>query len=843
MYSVRKAICSVMLSSILIATMIPQRVEASETHRISYDQNTSTEDLLLEDLVNLEVRFFGNDNYESVTQNVYLPTTGKMGSNITWISSDTNVISNAGVVTRPKTEDKYVTLTAVLTKGDKLETRSFDLLVLKQVINIPQVSITESYTVTKGDKVNLQGYVYADSLISSVVVDISDQTFSSSKITINPMDYVYDLSKISLDTTDKAIVGGKTYSIRIWVKTQNYQEDKVVATAKLTVLPRESSYEIVNGPQRDIYYFNQGDKNYKDYSYAGLTLGENGTGPTAMAMVISSLKDQVVDPITMANWSVEKNLYTNYNGATNAFIQASANAYNLSVESLNFNYSNDALTKKITQALKEGKLVVALLKSISSPTFGQTKDKFIVLRGINEDGKVLIADPADDSYRSRTKRTDGYDIQTVLRECKTSTDGGGPLWIISSKEALPRVTGLQAAYTLTVAGKLTLPGIVTGQTDLTNVTLVISNVNNGKVTGEELRYVAYPNNKNYDLRNIGLNTSNLKVGTYKIRIFATTLGDIRNHSMIYDAQLSVIDKTDQIIVQDTNKLNIGYAAGDSASYVTTHITLPSKGEGGSSIVWSSSNSNVIQVTNNGVGIVYRPTANTNVTLTATLRYGNMSKTKTFQVTVIGLKNTTVSGLKSTYEVYKGEKVTLSGLIQSSSLLAKVRVTIDGYDYFSVEKWPNSYSYDLSNISFPTQSWTLNLQPGTYTIEIYATNANSSEGSTPIATTKLKVKSKEWKKAWWDKKNIKLFYAKGDSWKKITKNITLPSKGWYGSKITWESMNESIISDTGVVNRPKTKDEKVTLVATITLGDVTITREIVVTVKANNSKNKKGHKGR
>lgn len=837
---ISKTLWCVFLVVILMVTGLPQTVKANEIPKIGH--NESTEDaLLLEDFTNLEVQFFGSDSYTSVTQNVYLPTNGKRGSSISWASSDNAVISNTGIVTRSKTEDKFITLTATLVKGDKTSVKSFNLVVIKQQISVPQVMLTESFVVTKGDKVNLSGYIYSDSLINTITVDISDGRFSSSKITISPMDYVYDLSKISLNTTEAVIISGNTYSIRVWVKTQNYQEDKVLATAKLVVLPREIPYEIIGGPQRDIYYYNQGDKGYQSHPYGELTLGEIGSGPAAMAMVISSLTDQLIDPVVMANWSVDNKHVTKYYGANTSFISASANAYNLSTENLNFYYSNDGLAKKITQALLEGKMVVALLKPTWNPTFGQTKDQYIVMRGINEDGKILVADPTDDATRSRSKKSSGYDLWTILRECKTNVEGGGPLWIISSKEPLPKLTGLAKEYTLNASGKLTLPGLVTAQTNLTNVTLVIANVSNGKVTGDELKYTVAPNNRSYDLRNIGLNTSGLRIGNYRIRVWATSSGDVRNHAMIYEGLLSVTEKTDQMLNQDFDKLAIGYVTGDNSYYVTNHITLPTKGEKGSSITWNSSNSNVIQVMNNGIGIVYRPTLNTNVTLTATLRNGNMTRVKTFQLTVAGLQTITLSGLKSNYDVSYNGKITLSGVVQSSAMLTKVWITIDGYDKYFDVKWPNSYSYNLNNITIDTKDPALMLSPGTYNINVYVTDSKSTDGRTAIGKATLNVTSKHWKKAWWDRRNIKLYYAKGDSWKKITKNINLPSTGWYGSIITWKSTNEKIISSTGVVIRPK-KDTKVTLVATITLGDVTITRDIVLTVKAANNKKEKVVKG-
>lgn len=66
---------------------------------------------------------------------------------------------------------------------------------------------------------------------------------------------------------------------------------------------------------------------------------------------------------------------------------------------------------------------------------------------------------------------------------------------------------------------------------------------------------------------------------------------------------------------------------------------------------------------------------------------------------------------------------------------------------------------------------------------------------------------------------------------VDADLTLPSEGKYGSKISWKSNNEYIISSTGKVRRPEygRGNRKVILTATITYGDVSDTRTFEVTV--------------
>lgn len=84
----------------------------------------------------------------------------------------------------------------------------------------------------------------------------------------------------------------------------------------------------------------------------------------------------------------------------------------------------------------------------------------------------------------------------------------------------------------------------------------------------------------------------------------------------------------------------------SQTRVTTDLNLPDFGDNGSTIVWSSSNTAVISNT----GRVTRPAAgvsNATVTLTASLRKGNITNTKTITVTVLSVDGETAFEVVST----------------------------------------------------------------------------------------------------------------------------------------------------------------------------------------------------
>lgn len=66
---------------------------------------------------------------------------------------------------------------------------------------------------------------------------------------------------------------------------------------------------------------------------------------------------------------------------------------------------------------------------------------------------------------------------------------------------------------------------------------------------------------------------------------------------------------------------------------------------------------------------------------------------------------------------------------------------------------------------------------------------------------------------------------------IISNLTLPTEGTRHTEITWETLDSSVVTETGVISRPKAGSDKVTavLTATITKGEATATKSFTITV--------------
>ena len=165
----------------------------------------------------------------------------------------------------------------------------------------------------------------------------------------------------------------------------------------------------------EVVYFNQYDERYADEPYGTDNIGGYGCGPTAMAIVVSSLTDDMVDPVEMAEWSYNNGYWCSKSGSYHALIPAAAKEWGLPVEGC-----SASEPQRIVDALGEGKLVVALMTKGHFTSSGH----FIVLRGV-KDGKILVADPASTS-RSQKE----WDLSIIVGEASKSAAAGGPFWII-----------------------------------------------------------------------------------------------------------------------------------------------------------------------------------------------------------------------------------------------------------------------------------------------------------------------------------------------------------------------------------------------------------------------------
>ena len=156
---------------------------------------------------------------------------------------------------------------------------------------------------------------------------------------------------------------------------------------------------------------------YPDEVYGEGTVASNGCSAASLAMVATYLTGHVYLPDEIARYfgdSAENHIARLENGS----------------ETMKLPYRKSYNWHETYSALKAGKIVVALMNSKSLFTNSQ---HFIILTGINEDGKIMVNDSQKANY-------DQWDIKNGLREgfdegdIMLGYDGG---WIYD-KAAMPK---------------------------------------------------------------------------------------------------------------------------------------------------------------------------------------------------------------------------------------------------------------------------------------------------------------------------------------------------------------------------------------------------------------------
>ena len=185
-------------------------------------------------------------------------------------------------------------------------------------------------------------------------------------------------------------------------------------TAEVTVIPSlEDLAEEAAGYKTVPLYF---QTDYPNNMYGSGTIANNGCSVTALAMVATYLTDHEYLPDELARYFggvAENNIERLENGA---------NAMQLPWEKMeNFH--------RTMEALREGKIVIALMDSLSLFTDNQ---HFIVLTGFNEDGLIMVNDPYEPNYKK-------WDMKRAFREGFREGDicyGFSGAWAFD-KDAMP----------------------------------------------------------------------------------------------------------------------------------------------------------------------------------------------------------------------------------------------------------------------------------------------------------------------------------------------------------------------------------------------------------------------
>lgn len=198
----------------------------------------------------------------------------------------------------------------------------------------------------------------------------------------------------SAETTLAETIPAETASVEmVPAETAPETED----TREVTVLPSlEELPEETAGYSRVPLYF---QTDYPDRMFGSGTIADNGCSVACLAMVATYLTGHEYLPDELARYFggvAENNIER---------LEKGAEAMQLPWEKMeNFD--------KTMEALREGKIIIALMESDSLFTASQ---HFIVLTGFNAEGLILVNDPYEPNY-------DKWDLKRAFREGFTEGD-------------------------------------------------------------------------------------------------------------------------------------------------------------------------------------------------------------------------------------------------------------------------------------------------------------------------------------------------------------------------------------------------------------------------------------
>lgn len=199
-------------------------------------------------------------------------------------------------------------------------------------------------------------------------------------------------------------------------------DDVTQADPAVTAFENQDGQERLTGGNVTLAYYNQKDDAWAASPYGSDQIGPYGCGPTAMAMVVSSLTKTPITPADMASWAANAGYWAFRSGSYLSIVEGTAEAYGLRCVSL-----HPADADELRQELTSDGIIVALMGAGHFTRSGH----FILLHGVALDGSILVADP-----NSRDNSLAEWDAQLILDELSASSEDGAPLWLITEKTAL-----------------------------------------------------------------------------------------------------------------------------------------------------------------------------------------------------------------------------------------------------------------------------------------------------------------------------------------------------------------------------------------------------------------------
>ena len=227
-----------------ISKGVEQTIKVFTVTVIAADQTDEESVVLDKAALTFDVIQGTNTAEDNIAYNLSLPTSGANGTVITWVSSNTTVVSNTGEVTIPAGVNADVDLTATITKNEASDTVVFNLTVIATQTGIIQEDGTDVSTITDTSEVIIRDTV-TDVIqnvpvldeIKDLVPSIQDAVTATADVVIAKKD-VQVASASTLDTSatefDALTADQKTAFETVAAQTS-------VVIQPLVILPQDTS--------------------------------------------------------------------------------------------------------------------------------------------------------------------------------------------------------------------------------------------------------------------------------------------------------------------------------------------------------------------------------------------------------------------------------------------------------------------------------------------------------------------------------------------------------------------------------------------------------------------------
>lgn len=310
-------------------------------------------------------------------------------------------------------------------EGNTYEIDKYDWVYNRTDEYIAKNEILSYIGLTEGDNPNLTPQNLIDRLNQKASDDSTDEWRYKASFLVNT-DYRSVLSnyiKLSSEQVDNVIKLYTSEYMNSWLPEDlknriNNMMNSMGLNQENNITVRRS-YEGITFTDTDtpVVYYNQADSRWGNQKYVSKTIANTGCGPTALAIVVSTLTGTAYDPPAICEWARTGNYYVHGKGSVHSLIPDGARHFGLQVSGCSYTEG-----QRIVDALSSGSLVIAIMSKGHFTTGGH----FIVLRGVTADGKILVADPGS-TARSQQK----WDLSIILNEANKGASAGGPFWIIS----------------------------------------------------------------------------------------------------------------------------------------------------------------------------------------------------------------------------------------------------------------------------------------------------------------------------------------------------------------------------------------------------------------------------